>query len=603
MQKAEVILAILREKSKKDSNYRFHRIYRHLFNRDFYLRAYAKIYNKEGNMTVGTDNLTIDGFNIEKIDKLIEKLKNETYYPKPVRRVFIPKKNGKKRPLGIPSFNDKLVQEVLREILEAIYEPNFNNNSHGFRPNRSCHTALHQVKTTCKGANWVIEGDIESFFDNINHLKMIQILQRKINDGRFIGLINKFLRAGYMENKMLHKTYSGTPQGGIVSPTLANIYLNEFDEFMEKIMRNNTFGKSRRINPLYNHYNSKRCRLKKEGKFEEAQQCLKELRKLHSKDMMDKTYRRVKYVRYADDFLVFIWGSKNVAKNIKADIGFYLKDNLKINLSEEKTLITNLGNKRVSFLGYEISKTQENSVITTDSANRTKRTANGTIQLLVPSKVIKEKIKPFTADGKSIHNNARVNLPVLDILSQYNSEIMGLYNYYCLATDVSTKIGEFKFYHYYSLAKTIARKEKSSVKKVIDKYGINVSRKDGTGTRKVIGVKYKTKKAEKTLIYFNESIKKKDSPLTKVNDTITTVKENKCQLIDRLNANKCEMCGKEGTYTDFEVHHIRKLKDIKKKYAKRGSRIPNWILRMCRMNRKTLVLCKKCHKDLHNGNL
>ena len=602
MQRAELVLTILRDKSKENPNYRFQRLYRHLFNKDFYFKAYSKIYNKEGNMTEGTDKETIDGFSIENIEKLIEKLKNETYYPKPVRRVYIPKKNGKKRPLGIPNFYDKLVQEVIREILEAIYEPNFNDNSHGFRPNRSCHTALHQIKTTCKGASWVIEGDIEGFFDNINHDVIINLLNNKIDDGRFIELIKRFLMAGYMEDKKRYETWSGTPQGGIISPILANIYLNELDNYMEDIIQNNTLGKVRRANPEYNRLNSKRCYLNKKGNYEEAEECLKQLRNLHRLDMMDESYRRVKYIRYADDFLIFIWGSKNLAEDIKHKIATFLNEDLKIQLSNEKTLITNLNDRRVNFLGYEIAKTRENSKITNVNGVG-KRMANNTIQLLVPSKVVKEKIKPFISNGKSVHHNARINLPALDIISQYNSEIRGIYNYYCLATDVSTKIGEFKYYHYFSLAKTLARKEKTSVKQIIDKYGIEVKRKDGTGTRKVIGINYETKSGTHTLTYFNDSIKKIDKPLGDVNDIICKVKEGHSQLIERLNANQCELCGKTGNTNEFEVHHIRKLKDVKMKYSKRGSRVPSWVLQMCKMNRKTLILCKKCHIDLHNGNI
>lgn len=159
MQNANTILSMLNQKSQNDEHYVFQRIYRNLYNREFYVNAYARIQSKEGNMTEGVDNRTIDGFKYEMIDTLIEKLKTEQYYPKPVRRTFIPKKNGKTRPLGIPSFEDKLLQEVIRQLLESIYEPIFSDNSHGFRPDRSCHTALCQIKNTMRGANWVIEGE------------------------------------------------------------------------------------------------------------------------------------------------------------------------------------------------------------------------------------------------------------------------------------------------------------------------------------------------------------------------------------------------------------------------------------------------------------
>ncbi len=511
MQKAELVLTMLNEKSRENPNYKFKRLYRNLFNEDFYLRAYAKIYNKEGNLTEGTDGKTIDGFSIEKVQKLIEEIKTEKYNPNPVRRVYIPKKNGQTRPLGIPSFKDKLVQEVIRQILEAIYEPNFNENSHGFRPNRSPQTALYQIKRTCRGASWVIEGDIKSFFDNIDHQKLLDILKEKIDDGRLINLINKFLKAGYMEYSHKYETWSGTPQGGIISPILANIYLDKMDSFIDNIILNNTFGDTRSANKEYATLNGKRHYAKGKGDLETAEEYLNAMRKLHRLDPMDENFRRVKYVRYADDFLVFVWASKKVTLDIKAQISDFLSNELKISLNEEKTLITNLEDKNVRFLGYEIYKSKDNNKLTNVNGIK-KRTVNGTIQLLVPSEVITEKIKPFTKNGKSVHHNARINLPILDMINQYNWEIRGLYNYYSLATDVSTKVGKFKYFHYYSLAKTIARKEKSSVKKVIDKYGIDVNLKQKTGTRKIIGIKYNTKKGEQVLTYFNEPIKKLDSP-------------------------------------------------------------------------------------------
>ncbi|MDD4587680.1 MAG: reverse transcriptase domain-containing protein, partial [Heliobacteriaceae bacterium] len=218
MQRAEVVLSMLSQKSTDNSNFQFSRVYRNLFNQDFYVLAYNNIYANEGNMTAGTDGKTIDGFNLEMVEEIIQLMKNEAYQPKPVRR--------KLRPLVIPSFKDKLVQEVIRLILQAIYEPTFLDTSHGFRPNRSCHTALMEIKKTCRGTNWVIEGDIKGFFDNIDHDILRDILSQKIDDGRFIGLIAKFLKAGYME---------GTPQGGLISPILANIFLHEFDNYMARI--------------------------------------------------------------------------------------------------------------------------------------------------------------------------------------------------------------------------------------------------------------------------------------------------------------------------------------------------------------------------------
>lgn len=300
---------------------------------------------------------------------------------------------------------------------------------------------------------------------------------------------------------------------------------------------------------------------------------------------------------------VFVIGSKSLAEEIKSKIADFLEKELKLKLNLEKTLITNLSDQRVRFLGYEIAKTRENGYIKKNTLGHKKRSANETIQLLVPADAINKRLEPFTKNGKSVHHNARINDPVLDIIATYNSEIRGLYNYYSLATDVSTKVGTYKFYHYYSLVKTIARKEKITVKKVIDKYGIEVKRKDGTGTRKIVGITYQTKSGPKVQTYFNDSLEKKDEPNKTVSDTLEIRIPHRCQLIDRLNANKCELCEKQGDPNEFEVHHVRKLKDIKRKYAKRGTDVPEWVLRMCRMKRKTLVVCKECHDKIHAGKI
>jgi group II intron reverse transcriptase/maturase len=601
MQNAETILSILNEKSKQNKEFVFQRIYRLLFNADLYLAAYKKIYAKEGNMTPGVDKETIDGFKWETIEKLIEDIKFERYHPKPVRRVYIPKKNGSQRPLGVPSFQDKLVQEVIRSILEAIYEPIFLDYSHGFRPNRSCQTVLFDIKKNCLGTVWIIEGDIRDFFGSVNHKLLLELIESKIQDLRFIGLIERFLKAGYMEEGTRYNTYSGTPQGSIVSPILSNIYLHEFDKYMDLIVKQESKGERRRPNLEYDDLRKTRFYANKTGDYAKAKECLKQMYKLRSGDPFDEKYRRVKYFRYADDWIVTIIGDKYLAEEIRNEIKFFLKTELKLKLNEEKTLITNLSDRNVKFLGYEISKTREDTKLTKNSLGRKARSTNETIQLLVPSEVIEEKLKPFRKNGKAIHYSARMREPLLNIISRYNAEIRGLYYYYSLATDVSRKIGKFRYYHYVSMVKTIARKLQLSTSQVIDKYGIAVPLKQKTGTRKIVGVRYTLKTGEeKTLIYFNESLTKLDEPRGAEADAIKELHGINCQLIDRFNANECELCGKQGDKHEFEVHHVRKLKDLKDKYKKRGKQAPNWVLKMARMNRKTLIVCKECHDSIHS---
>jgi len=206
--------------------------------------AYERLKSKPGNMTPGTDGETLDGYSLAKIQNTTELLRQEQYQPNPVRRVYIPKKKGK-RPLGVPSPRDKIVQECIRLILEAIYEPLFHDNSHGFRPNRSCHTALESLRRNWVGTKWAIETDLTECFDRVNHPRLLDILCEKIQDDRFINLIRKFLKAGYLEDWQYYQTYSGTPQGSVISPILTNIYLNKLDQKLEAIFQQNSTGEHR----------------------------------------------------------------------------------------------------------------------------------------------------------------------------------------------------------------------------------------------------------------------------------------------------------------------------------------------------------------------
>lgn len=210
------ILERINKNSNEHKDGVYTRLYRYLLREDIYYIAYQKLYSNKGAGTKGVDNDTADGFGNKYVESLISELRNNTYEPKPVRREYIKKANGKLCPLGIPSFRDKLLQEVIRRFLEAIYEPAFSDCSHGFRPNRSCHTALRQTLPYFKGARWFIEGDIKGCFDNINHEKLIEILQRKIKDSKFINIIRSFLKAGYLEDFRYNQSYSGTPQGGLI---------------------------------------------------------------------------------------------------------------------------------------------------------------------------------------------------------------------------------------------------------------------------------------------------------------------------------------------------------------------------------------------------
>ena len=586
-----------------NAKYKFERLYRILFNEKMYYVAYQRIYAKQGNMTEGLDGQTIDEMSLRRIERLILSLRDESYQPLPSRRVYIPKKNGKTRPLGIPAFNDKLVQEVIRMILEAIYEGSFHESSHGFRPNKSCHTALNEVKKTFVGVKWFIEGDIKGFFDNINHDVMIKILAKRINDERFLRLIRKFLNAGYIEDWKYSVTYSGTPQGGIISPILANIYLDELDRYMKQYIENFDSGKERKKNPksLSCKYKMQWTmdKLKKTCSNDERIRLAKQLKtqrrnymEIPREDEMDNSYRRLKYVRYADDFLCGVIGSRQDAERIKKDIKNFLSEILFLELSDEKTLITH-AEQSAEFLGYEVDIRKSNS--TKRSSNgRMRRAFNKTVRLRIGDNVVKNKLLEYKVLDIRTHNGkeqwkpkTRPMLSInddLEILRQYNSEIRGFYNYYDLAVN-KISLHVFKYIMEYSMYKTFAQKYRTTVRDICDKYKLNG----------VFTVKYKNQKGvEKLQTFYNErNVQRTPVWDDRVDNKLNTIMfSTTTSLIDRLKAEKCELCGQTG---ELEIHHVRKLSNLNGKTP--------WERHMIERNRKTIAVCRSCHKRIHLGKI
>ena len=451
MRNPHIVLETLSEKSK-DSSYKFERLYRNLYNQEFYCLAYLNIHTNDGSMTPGSDNENIDGMNLRRMDNIIASMKDHSYQPKPARRTYITKKNGKQRPLGIPSTDDKLVQEVVRMILESIYEPTFSENSHGFRSEKSCHTALSQIQNTFTGVRWFIEGDIQQCFDSFDHHVLINILRKRIADEYFIALIWKLLKAGYMEQWTYNHTYSGTPQGSGVSPLLANIYLNELDTFIDKYKENFDTGKRAKVNPEYKREYSKLCdiqskntqvwnELDKQSKAtarKEQQKQQKTVRSLPTLVTNDPHFKRVVYCRYADDFLIGVIGSKQDAEVIKADIGQFLQVELKLTMSDEKTKVTH-GKDMAKFLGYDIT-IRKNVQQKRNKNGKVVRTGSGRIALFVPYEKWRDKLLDYGAmkickdvngseKWKPIHRGFLTNKPDIEIINRFNAEIRGLYNY------------------------------------------------------------------------------------------------------------------------------------------------------------------------------
>ena len=316
MQDAETVLNVIRKRGERGLP--LENIYRLLYNRNLYLRAYGRIYSNQGATTKGITAETVDGMSLAKIDRIIDELRYERFRWTPVRRVNIPKPNGQTRALGIPTWTDKLLQEVIRMILEAYYEPQFSDRSHGFRPGRGCHTALSNVTTYWTGTRWFVEGDIKGCFDNIDHDVLLSVLGEKLHDNRFLRLLKYLLKAGYIEDWKYGRTLSGTPQGGVVSPILANIYLDRLDKFVENVLiPAHTRGSARRDNREYTRLLNQAARQRERGNHAEALQLRKQLQQLPSRDPYDPGYRRLRYVRYADDFVLGFIGPKVEAQQVK----------------------------------------------------------------------------------------------------------------------------------------------------------------------------------------------------------------------------------------------------------------------------------------------
>ncbi|CYY15797.1 reverse transcriptase/maturase family protein [Streptococcus suis] len=588
MRTAKTILTVIHERGKQDKP--LERVYKLLFNRELYLIAYAKLYPNNGAMTKGVTEETIDGMSIQKIDMIIEQLRQETYYWRPARREYIPKKNGKHRPLGIPVWSDKLLQEVIRMILEAYYEPQFSEHSHGFRPKRGCHTALQEIQTW-KGTRWFIEGDISSYFDTIDHDVLITMLSRQIQDGRFIRLIKNMLEAGYLDDWKFHKTISGTPQGGVISPLLANIYLHQFDKWVgEELIPQYTRGNKQKANSAYNRLSRRIKCYQDKGDYKKAHQLIVERRNLPSVDTYDTSYRRLRYVRYADDFILGFTGSKAEAKAIKKQIGDFLNTKLSLELSQEKTLITHATGESAKFLGYEIKAQRVNDYID----NKGRRSANGVIALFVPASVIESKCRQYMKNGKAIHRNNLLHDDDFSIVQTYQQEYRGLVQYYILAQNLSW-FSKVYWYMETSLLKTLAFKHKSSINKMLAKYKTTTTSTNGRTVPCLQVVVPREDKPPLVATWGGISLSYKKKAV--IEDAPYQVYGGRTELIKRLLANKCELCGSE---ENIEVHHIRKLADLNKH---NGKLVPKWKEIMSARCRKTLVTCRDCHHAIHNGSI
>jgi group II intron reverse transcriptase/maturase len=583
MQTAEVVLGVLRERGRKGLPCT--QLYRQMFNRELYLAAYGKIYSNQGAMTPGVGRETADGMSEEKIDQIIEAMRHERYRFVPARRVHIPKKNGKLRPLGMPTWSDKLVGEVVRLLLEAYYEPGFSCFSHGFRRSRGCHTALREINNTWTGTVWFVEGDISDCFGSLDHEILISIMAEKIKDQRFLRLIRNMLKAGYLEDWDYHETLSGCPQGGVVSPILSNIYLHKLDEFVEQeLIPQYTRGTSRRKNPGYSRIQKRLGDAKGQGNRAEARNLKKQLRTIPCGDPADPGYRRLRYTRYADDHLLGFAGPKSEAEEIKTRIAEFLRETLGLELNRQKTLITHARSQRARFLGYDITVQHDNTKLTDG-----RRSANGNIALKVAPDVIKAQCARYRQHGKPWHRSRLQNLDDYDIVRKYGAEYQGVVNYYLLAQDVY-RLNTLHWNAMTSMLKTLAAKHHSTVSKTAAKYKAKIETRDGLRT---CFEARRHREGKKDLVArFGGIILRQDRRAVIRDPVPAPAPYPRKELVRRLRKQECELCE---TGTTVAVHQVTGLREL----GKPGPGQPAWAALMAKMRRKTLIVCAPCHDWIH----
>nr|BBE20954.1 group II intron reverse transcriptase/maturase [Ulva ohnoi] len=571
--------------------------YKTLFQPKIYKIAYEIIKSKKGNTTPGVDKATLDGIGLPWINKTIGSMKDRSFKFQPAVRKYIPKPNGKLRPLGIPTPKDKVVQQAIRMIIEPLFEPHFLNSSHGFRPKRSAHTALKDIRQWT-GITWAIEGDIKGCFDNVNHHTLGQLLKKRVKDENLISLYWKAVNAGYVNNGNLEPhSLSGVPQGGVLSPFLSNVYMHELDVFVEELkvrFRQSSNRRGVKQNPEYTKILKQLRKLRAEGNGKLIRKAELERDSIPS---VIRTGTRIYYVRYADDWIIGVRGPKELAQKIKDEVEIFLREKLNLELSKDKTAITHLPTKKAFFLGTIIRRHSRKYLqgLTKKRALRRVRGSNSRIILECPiNKIVGKLINQgyaHAADGKPKAVTKWIYMKPEEIILRYNAVIRGYLNYYSFANN-RNMLQRIVWILGYSAVFTFARKWNISPKKVFKKLGNPPSYTTRLKTRK--GKKEVTYKLDRGDLSINPmKFDLINESGTQVKEYIDPAKIKYFSTRSHFTLDKpCCVCG---TDQNVEMHHIRHLR---KNTPGRNNRLKRLFLQI---KRKQIPVCRACHKTIHDG--
>lgn len=577
------------------------------------VKAYESIKSKPGNMTKGSDNKTLDGINIKWINKTSELLKTGKFKFSPGRVKFIPKPgNTEMRKLILTNPRDKVVQKAIELIFTDFYDKQFNNASHGFRPNKGVQTAIKMVDSNFQSSRFVIEGDLRKAFDSISHEKLMNKLKSSIKCVKTLKLVENMLKAGYIENGILIKSNIGVPQGNILSPLLCNLFLDDLDNFMDDIKEkySNKIGSGVK-NPEYNKLFNKARRLRNKGDINvEYKSIMKKLLNTPSKSLKKVN---ITYVRYADDFIIGVEGSKQLAILIKDEIKVFL-DKLELTLNLEKTKITDFYNDYIVFLGYKIKSMEMNDKaheVINDKRIGRKITRRKKVRLsfefdyqkvlnkLKEANIVRLRVRKQSNNKMDLIHIGRfrgnlINLDHADILIYYNAIARGIYNYYCICRN-HNQLFNVLWLIKESCALTLARKFKlRTMRKVFALFGKNLTYK-----KKVM-----IKGIERWRVY--NFFAPEDTTRVNIGKWAPNIHNSIDSIISKSWGNKltksnlfsnCAICGSQ---EDVEMHHVRSIKDLRDPKATNK----DWFTRsMNSINRKQIPLCRLHHEQLHHNKI